>query len=148
MKVYLGRDSYESRHGKSVAHNTVIALAECVKGKGHKLFMDNFFTSPDLFHELLHNYKINSCGMIRCNRTNYPKLNAGIRMQKGQIKIKFSSGMTAACWKDKREVFMLSNMHNPIATYDETDKPEIVATYNKNMGFVDLSDRMANSYTF
>ncbi|KFM69921.1 PiggyBac transposable element-derived protein 4, partial [Stegodyphus mimosarum] len=138
MKVYLGRDSYESKNGKSAAQNTVIALAECVKGKGHKLFMDNFFSSPDLFHELLHNYKINSCGTIRCNRKNYPKLNAGIRMQKGQIKIKFSSGMTAACGKDKREVFMLSNMHNPIATYDETDKPEIVATYNKNMGFVDL----------
>ncbi|KFM69148.1 PiggyBac transposable element-derived protein 4, partial [Stegodyphus mimosarum] len=110
--------------------------------------MDNFFSSPDLFYELLHKYKIKRSGTIRSNRKNYLKLNAGIQMQKEQIKIKFSSGMTAASWKDNREVFMLSNMHSSIAAYDEMGKLEIVSTYNKNIGFVDLSDQMANSYTF
>ncbi|GFS74337.1 piggyBac transposable element-derived protein 4 [Trichonephila clavipes] len=31
---------------------------------------------------------------------------------------------------------------------DRCEKPGLVTSYNTNMGFVDLSDRMANSYTF
>ena len=41
-------------------------------------------------------------------------------------------------------------MHHPLEqiTSEEKKKPKIVADYNENMGYVDLSDRMANSYSF
>jgi hypothetical protein len=57
----------------------------------------------------------------------------------------------AICWKDKREVYVLSNMHiPPVEGYFETErkaiKPVIIEDYNTHMGYVHLSDRMANSY--
>ena len=41
-------------------------------------------------------------------------------------------------------------MHHPLEqiTSEEKKKPKIVVAYNENMGYVDLSDRMANSYSF
>jgi hypothetical protein len=56
------------------------------------------------------------------------------------------------CWKDKREVYLLTNMHNPPASgrfVDEegnASKPLCTGSYNKSMGFMDLSDMMVNSY--
>ena len=110
--------------------------------------MDNFFSSPLLFIELHEEFKINSCGTIRFNRKHYPKNLAHKKMEKGECIKKFWKGMTALVWKDKREVFMLSNMHHPIENQNNLEKPVIIENYNVHMGYVDLSDRMANSYTF
>ncbi|GFY22396.1 piggyBac transposable element-derived protein 4 [Trichonephila clavipes] len=51
MKVYLGADRERLKSGIKVkpTHATVLELAESIKNKGHKLFMDNFFSSPELF---------------------------------------------------------------------------------------------------
>ncbi|GFX49480.1 piggyBac transposable element-derived protein 4 [Trichonephila clavipes] len=155
MKVYLGCDKKRNKSDLKMTstHATVLELAECVKDKGHKLFMDNLFSSPALFQQLYIEYKINSCGTMRPNRKNYPKKLACPKMKKGDLSVKFGCGMRAMCWKDKREVFMLSNMHDPDMSTstlcnDRCEKPGLVTSYNTNMGFVDLNDRMANSYTF
>jgi hypothetical protein len=56
-------------------------------------------------------------------------------------------------WKDKREVYMMANMHNPLPEGNFCDehrnavKPSIVEDYSRNMGSVDKADRMANSYS-
>jgi hypothetical protein len=56
-------------------------------------------------------------------------------------------------WKDKREMHMLTNMHNPLAECNFCDnngnalKSAIVEDYNRHMGYVVKRDRMANSYT-
>jgi hypothetical protein len=52
-------------------------------------------------------------------------------------------------WKDKREVYMMANMHNPLPEGNFCDehmnavKPSIVEDYGRNMGSVDKADRMA-----
>jgi len=62
-------------------------------------------------------------------------------------------GLTALVWKDRREVYMLTNMDPPPAEGNFCDdsnrpvKPNIVEQYNRHMGYVDSSDRMANSYS-
>ncbi|GFS70968.1 piggyBac transposable element-derived protein 4 [Trichonephila clavipes] len=48
MRVYLGKDRNENL-STSVSYNVVYTMADCIKGKGHKVFMDNFFTLPELF---------------------------------------------------------------------------------------------------
>ncbi|XP_054718570.1 piggyBac transposable element-derived protein 4-like [Uloborus diversus] len=149
MNVYLGKDQENKK--LSASHNVVTKMAQCVKNRGHKLYMDIFFSSPELFLELHEDFKINSCGTIRKNRKSFPKEVSKKKMQKGEIVSRYSLGTTALCWRDKREVYMLSNMHKPPTNNEligNNSKPEIIKDYNENMGFVDLSDRMANSYTF
>lgn len=151
MQVYLGKDKNEEKPFCSAAFNVVTEMAKTIKGKGHKLFMDNFFSSPDLYDFLHSQMKVNCCGTVRQNRKKFPKDMVKKKMARGSVTMRFAHGMTAVCWKDKREVLMLSNMHLPsdqVVKTENTGKPQIVADYNKHMGYVDLSDRMANSYSF
>jgi len=59
----------------------------------------------------------------------------------------------AEVWKDKRDVCLLTNIHDPPREgncHDEHGnaiKPAIVADYNPHMGHVDNSDRLTSSYT-
>ena len=41
-------------------------------GRGHHVYMDNYYSSPDLFLEL-HNKECFACGICRKNRKNLPK---------------------------------------------------------------------------
>ena len=49
MKVYLGRDSHYATDDMTATHAAVRHLTCRVEGLGHRLFMDNFFSSPRLF---------------------------------------------------------------------------------------------------
>jgi hypothetical protein len=52
MRVYLGRDSHSATDDVTAIHATVKHLTYRVEGLGHKIFMDNFFSSPRLFDDL------------------------------------------------------------------------------------------------
>jgi hypothetical protein len=64
MRVYLGKDSRSATDDMTATHATVRHLTCRVEGLGHKLFMDNFFSSPRLYDDL-EKRKINSCGTVR-----------------------------------------------------------------------------------
>ncbi|GFS50709.1 piggyBac transposable element-derived protein 4 [Trichonephila clavipes] len=112
MRVYLGKDKKENL-STSASYNVVYTMTDCIKGKGHKVLMDNYFSSPELFRDLLKERSINSCGTVRSNRKHFPKDLAPCKMRQGDVAVKFCNGMTALCWKDKRQVYMLTNMHSP-----------------------------------
>jgi hypothetical protein len=57
IRVYLE----DSRHA------TVAELRTRIQNVGYKLYMDHFFSSPDLFDDL-HSKTINCCGTVRPNR--------------------------------------------------------------------------------
>ena len=67
MRVSLGKDSYSTTDDMTATCTTVRHLTCRVEGLGHKIFMDNFFSSPRLFDDL-DRRKINSCGTVRPNR--------------------------------------------------------------------------------
>ena len=75
-----------------------------------------------------------------------------LKLKRGYVRVKTRGGLTALVWKDKREVYMLTNMDPPPAEGNFCDnsnrpmKPHIVEWYNRHMGF-DISDRMANNYS-
>jgi hypothetical protein len=52
-------------------HATVTGLAARLENVGHKLYMDNFLTSPELFDDL--HTKTNCCGAVRPNRNGMPE---------------------------------------------------------------------------
>ena len=67
MRVYLGRDSHSTTDDMPATHAPVRHLTTRVQGLGHKIFMDNFLSSPRLFDDL-DGHKINSCGTVWPNR--------------------------------------------------------------------------------
>jgi hypothetical protein len=74
--------------------------------------MDNYFTSPKLFNDL-HSRKINACGTARHNRQGIPLdfSPKQLKIIKGHTVSRLKGTLRAICWKDKREVYVLSNMH-------------------------------------
>jgi len=71
MRVYLGKDLQSATVDMTATHATVRHLTCRVEGLGHKLFMDNFFSSPRLFDDL-DRHKINSCRTVQPNRKDMP----------------------------------------------------------------------------
>jgi hypothetical protein len=73
------------------------------------------------------------------------------KMKLGDIHVRTRGDLTAAVWRDKRDVYMMTNIHNPPAEGNLSDeqenaiKPLIVVDYNRHMGYVDKGDRMANA---
>jgi hypothetical protein len=60
--------------------------------------------------------------------------------------------LSVVCSKDKRDVYVLTNMHSPPVDGNFRDesahavKPQVIEDYNAHMGYVDKPDRMVNSY--
>jgi len=154
MNVYLGKDRQRAAQNLTATHATVTTLTRGVKGFGHNLYMDNFFSSPDLCVDLAQK-KISCCGNVRLHRKNMPKdlKLKTLRLKRGDIRVRTRDDLTAVVWKDKRDVCLLTNTHDPPREGNYRDehgkarKPAIVADYNRHMGHVDNADRMANCYT-
>ena len=76
-----------------------------------------------------------------------------LKLKRGDVRVRTRGGLTALVWKDRQEVYMLTNMDPPPAEGNFCDdsnrhvKPHIVEQYNRHMGYVDNSDHMANSYS-
>ena len=102
MKVYLGRDSRSATDNMTATHANVRRLICRFEGLGHKLFMNNFFSSPRLFNDLLRR-KIHSCGTVRANRKDMPS-DIGpkkLELTKGDIRFRTRRNLTALAWKDR-----------------------------------------------
>jgi hypothetical protein len=97
----------------TATHATVTGLAARIEHVGHKLYMDNFVSSPALFDDL-HTKTINYCGTVRPNTTGMLK-NFGhtMKLKSGNLKTKLKGNLTAIVWKDKQNVNILKNMHSP-----------------------------------
>jgi hypothetical protein len=76
-----------------------------------------------------------------------------MRLKRGDILTSTRGDLTALVWKDKREVYILTNMQQPptegnfCGEHRNALKPVTVDSYNKHTGYIDKSDHMANSYS-
>ena len=112
----MGRDSHYATDDMTATHTTVRHLTSRFEGLGHKMCMDNFFFSPTLIDDL-DRRKINSCGRVQPSRRDMPH-DFGpkqLKLKRGDVRVRTRGGLTALVWKDRREVYMLSNMDPPPA---------------------------------
>jgi hypothetical protein len=52
MKVYFGKDGQFTAQHATATHLTVTEMASKTDGHGQKLYVDNIFSSPELFDDL------------------------------------------------------------------------------------------------
>ena len=87
FQVYTGKAENESgevqaEHG--LTYRVVFDLMKYYFDKGYIVFLDNFYTSYQLFVDLL-SKNTGACGTVRSNRFGYPKQLQGKRkMKKGE----------------------------------------------------------------
>jgi hypothetical protein len=108
-----------------------------VEGVRHKLYMDNYLSSPPLFDDL-EKRKINSCGTVRNDGRGMPQdvRPKFMKLKKGDIVMRVKGHLSAVRWKDKKDVFVPTNMHAPTVEgnfVDEADhavKPHVIEDYS------------------
>ena len=127
-------------------------LVKNYEGKGHCLFIDNYYTSPQLLIDLLEKNKY-CTGTIRTTRKNLPlDIVPSGGGDIGTFRFATTNKLTAVWWRDRRGVYAISNMHNTSSTLvmkrpkgckdkQPTPCPTIIADYNSFMGGVDLTDQ-------
>jgi len=69
--MYLGKQKQHATAQITAMHGTVLQVIRRVEELGHKIFMDNYFTSPALFDDLFQQ-KINVCGTVCHDRRGMP----------------------------------------------------------------------------
>ena len=135
-------------------------LVESYKGKGHHLYVDNFYSNPVLFTSLW-NADIGACGTLRCNRIGTPQeIQKPPRMAKGDVITARTGHLFFLKWKDKRDVTVVTTLHDDTMItkrrrtsavaggFEEITKPQAVEMYNKYMGGVDKLDQYLSYYGF
>ena len=134
----------------------VLGLLEKCKllDKGYHLYMDNYYSSPELMEELYLRSTF-SAGTCRSNRKCLPKAVTLAKLKPGQSCFCRAGSLLCIKWCDKRSVLIISTIHDAVeVNTGKTDrhgnaivKPESVHQYTMNMRGCDLSDQLMTSYS-
>ena len=163
FNIYCGKSRFHS--GKGLGYDSVMALIDKAKlGTGYHLYVDNWYTSPQLFRDLLRK-GIGACGTYRDDRVGVPKSIVNTLRAKdprGTIRWIRDGELVFVKWQDTKEVRLCSTVHSAHSGIkctrncrDERGNwtrltfqcPTPVAEYNRWMGGVDLSDQLIQYYS-
>jgi len=151
--MYTGKGTQfsEKYRDYGLSTSSVLSLVDALLGKGYCITMDNFYTSPELF-ELLLKQKTDAYGTVRSNRRNLPSEFGKEKLKKGEVRAWQKGKMMALRWKDKKDVCIMSTIHNASCSVAKTkagkevNKPNAVLDYNHTMGGVDKADQEMTFY--
>lgn len=124
----------------------VMMLMKNYLDKGHILYVDEGCSSPKLF-QLLYERSTGMCGAVRKNCSGFPIFEENL--QQGEQSARHTSNLLALKWHDKKDVYMLSTVHDSSmvstgrknsTTGEEILKPVCIKEYDQNRSTVDRSD--------
>ena len=112
FKIYTGKENVPPPAGAlSVSERVVADLMEPLLDKGYHLYIDNWYTSIPLL-KFLFDHSTLECGTIRSNRKRFPDPVKNAKLKRGEVKAYRSNELLAMKFKDKRDVLMLTTIHN------------------------------------
>lgn len=130
---------------------TIFMMLPLLNG-GYTLYVDNWYTSLNLF-QYLHANSTNACGTMRSNRV--PEAVRNLKLSKGESRTLQCGELQCTKFVDKKDVYILSTIHKPGTTERRVrgrnqkaiHKPNSVLDYNLNMGAVDRMDQLLQPYS-
>lgn len=145
--IYTGKGTKFDDEYKDMPQSSqiVMTLMKPLFNKGYCLTVDNYYTSPQLA-DILIARRTDIYGTVRSSRKDMPPGFCSKKIKKGEL-VAFQRGKVLAIrWKDKRDVSILSTIHNPeMKTVnirgEQKKKPLAVISYNDTMGGVDRVDQ-------
>jgi len=146
-RIFLLQSSLITPNTSKTA-TVVLELLEILFGRGHTLWIDNFFSSPELARKLKIEHFTDCVGTLKLNRKNIPKEVKDKKLEKGDILSRHSGPVTVLKWRDKRNVTRVSVYYSADTQRvsnkgKETEKPFCMIDYNYNMGGgVHLKDQL------
>ncbi len=158
FSIYTGKDPNVSISPNGLADDVVMRLLENKFNKGYSVFVDNFYTSLNLFLDLF-NKDVSGTGTVRTNRKNFPSEMREVwdkKPPRGTSIFRHYGPVTAVRWFDNKDVHALSTREGDILISvhrrheGETTQiccPNIISSYNSSMGGVDLTDQNMSYYS-
>ncbi|XP_034150715.1 piggyBac transposable element-derived protein 4 isoform X2 [Esox lucius] len=159
--VYKGKTTFPT--GSGMSYDAVMSLVRpAFLGSGYHLYLDNFFSSPKLFQDLLV-LKMGACGTMLEGRRGFPRSEENALTKKsprGSLRWMRKGSLLFVKWKDTREVSTASTIHQAYGgdTVDRRVKnkdgswtlksipvPAPVLAYDQHKKSVNSSDQM-NQY--
>nr|XP_039253826.1 piggyBac transposable element-derived protein 4-like [Styela clava] len=166
LQIYTGKDPTAGPE-TGLAKRVVKYLINPYEGLHHHLYVDNFYTSAELFEYLL-SKGVYACGTSKGNAASFPKeliVKQARAIPRGTSDWRMSGQLLAQSWVDNRMVYYLSTIHKPeydlnddgektvkrkgsrrASSFVEIPCPPLLKDYNKYMGGVDLSNQMRKYY--
>ncbi|XP_020298636.1 piggyBac transposable element-derived protein 4-like [Pseudomyrmex gracilis] len=145
--VYTGSDTDYEKFGLGITGDIVAHFLKNFFNKGHVIYVDNWYSSPELA-KFLHHRDTGIYGTVKKNRKFMPRLEN--KLNKGEIQVAHNDVWLVMKWMDKREVYMITTVHevrfSPTGkkhwrTKEDIVKPLCICEYNKNMGGIDNIDK-------
>ena len=160
FRVYTGKDNPmqaiycdipDDAQELSKTEKIVVHLMEPLLDKGYQFYVDNFYTSVNLV-SYLDDHATGCCGTVRGNRVPAPVKNH--KLDKGASVGFRKDNLLCVKFKDKRDVFVLTNIHTEETSRQRVrgrhevfvDRPVCICDYNRNMGGVDKVDQLIAPY--
>lgn len=120
LQVYTGKKLDDGTASVGLCSQVVLDLMAGFEQKGHELYTDNYYTSPQLF-QCLYDKGINACGTARPNRKHFPKelVQKKKRHERGFYDYRSNGPLLAIRWMDKRYIYFVTTLHRTEMTIDD-----------------------------
>ncbi|XP_046666739.1 piggyBac transposable element-derived protein 4-like [Homalodisca vitripennis] len=130
------------------AYYFVDKLSDTIRGSNRNITVDNWFSSVPLFNDMLSKYNLTMVGTLRKNKPHIPSVMLQSKPAEMTM-FAFDRELTMVSFapKKKKNVILLSNMHQGYSMQKDTKLPEIIHFYNSTKGGVDLLDQMSAQYS-
>ncbi|XP_008395374.1 piggyBac transposable element-derived protein 4-like [Poecilia reticulata] len=152
---------YEGESGKALSDTVMSLINPSILGSGYKLYLDNIYTTPSFFRDLL-KHKILACGTVRPHGAEFSKVKLNVLDQdspRGSIRWLRSDSVLFLQWRDTKDIFLCSTIHPAHANKSTNKKtknkggrsppkaiPPSVKDHSRCMVGVSLSDSQIGYY--